>query len=60
DLNIYPTLFAERIALAAGLRNALVHEYDTVDQQLVHKSIKEAITEFNDYAKYILAYLETI
>lgn len=30
DLGIYPREFAEQIAKSAGLRNVLVHEYNTI------------------------------
>lgn len=58
ELKIYPKDFAEQIAPSAGLRNALIHEYDTIDQQMLEKSIKQAIVEFNDYARYVMAFIE--
>ncbi len=58
DIGIYPKDFAEHIAPSAGLRNALVHEYNNIDQDLLGKSIGEAIQEFNEYGKYVLEYIE--
>lgn len=58
DLNVYPPEFAKKIAPSAGLRNALVHEYNNIDEELFNKSIGEAIKDFNDYAKHILAFIE--
>ena len=58
DLGVYPREFAEQIAPSAGLRNALVHDYNNLDPKMLEKSIKEAITEYNDYAKYVLAFIE--
>lgn len=58
ELGVYPKEFAEKIAPSAGLRNALVHDYNNIDPQLLEKSIGEAIKEFNEYAGYILAYIE--
>lgn len=58
DLGVYPQEFAEKIAPSAGLRNALVHEYNNIDKSMLEKSIKEAVTEFNDYDAYILAYIQ--
>lgn len=57
DLGVYPREFAERIAPSAGLRNALVHDYNNLDPAILRKSIREAIREFNQYAAYILAFL---
>lgn len=58
DLGVYPEEFANSIAPSAGLRNALVHEYNTIDPAMLQKSIGTAIKEYNEYAKYILAFLE--
>lgn len=58
DIGVYPREFAEKIAPAAGLRNALVHDYNDIDPGVLKKSIGEAIREFNDYAKYALAFIE--
>lgn len=57
ELKIYPTEFAEKIAPSAGLRNALVHDYNNIDKDILKKSIKEATQEFNEYGKYILDFL---
>lgn len=56
DLGVYPEEFAKKIAPSAGLRNALVHGYNTIDEQLLHRSIGEAMRDFNEYGKYILAF----
>ena len=58
DLGVYTREFAEAIAPSAGLRNALVHKYDTIDPILLGKSVSEAIKEYNEYARYILSYIE--
>ncbi|OHA12760.1 MAG: hypothetical protein A3G49_00810 [Candidatus Sungbacteria bacterium RIFCSPLOWO2_12_FULL_41_11] len=58
DAGAYPKEFAEKIAPSAGLRNALVHEYNNIDPEMLRKSIGEAIQEYNDYARYIIAFLE--
>lgn len=59
-LKVYSEDFAKQIAPSAGLRNALVHEYDTIDYELVEKSIKQAIVEFNQYSGYIMNFIEQI
>jgi uncharacterized protein YutE (UPF0331/DUF86 family) len=59
ELGVYPKEFAEKIAPCAGLRNALVHEYDDIDPQMFEKSIGDAVREFAAYDDYVLAFLET-
>ena len=46
--------FAEEIAKSAGLRNALAHEYDKIDEKMVHKAIKTSLTQIPKYLKTIL------
>lgn len=58
DIGVCPHEFAAKIAPCAGLRNALVHDYNNIDKEILHKSIKEAIVEFNEYGKYVLAFVE--
>ena len=55
---MYPPEFAKAIAPTAGLRNALVHEYNHIDPEMLQKSIGQAIKEYNQYAEYILRYLD--
>ncbi len=49
--NIIPKALAGRLALACGMRNILVHEYEEIDYKLVHKSIKTALHDFADFIK---------
>lgn len=42
---------SKSLALGAGLRNILVHEYEEIDYNLVHKSIPIAIRDFTDFIK---------
>jgi len=58
DLGVYPETFAKKIAPSAGLRNALVHDYNNIDEELLQKSIGQAIQEFNEYSKHILSFIE--
>lgn len=57
DLGVYPKAFAVKIAPSAGLRNALVHDYNNIDSAMLKKSIGEAVREYNEYANYILEFL---
>lgn len=46
--------FAEEIAKSSGLRNALAHEYDKIDEKMVHKAIGTSLTQIPKYLKIIL------
>ena len=57
ELDVYPLAFAQKIAPSAGLRNALVHDYNNLDSQMLQKSIGEAVREYSEYADYVLKFL---
>ncbi len=44
---------AERLAKAAGMRNVLVHGYETVDHRLVFKSVERALRDFPELVKQV-------
>lgn len=48
---------AEEMASSAGLRNALAHEYDSIDDGMVYKSIKTALAQTPKYLKVILEFI---
>jgi len=54
ELNWIPADLAQRLADAAGMRNIIVHGYDHVDQKIIYKSIKPALTDFTYFCDYIL------
>jgi uncharacterized protein YutE (UPF0331/DUF86 family) len=58
DLNIYSSDFAKAIAPSAGLRNILVHEYDSVDVNKIYTSIGEALEHYAKYCKFLLEFLD--
>lgn len=58
EIGVYSREFAEKIAPSAGLRNALVHEYNNIDPAILQKSIGEAVREYNEYARRVLAFIE--
>lgn len=49
--------FAEEMAKSAGLRNALAHEYEEINQKLVHASIRNALTQVPKYLREVLNFL---
>ncbi len=58
ELALYPREFAEKIAPSAGFRNALVHDYNNLDEATRNTKIGDAIKMYTDYAKYILDFLD--
>ena len=58
QLGIYSEEFARQIAPSAGLRNRLVHEYNDTRQEIIYKSIGEAIGQYVRYCDSILKFIE--
>lgn len=59
DLGILPPDFTKEIAKSAGFRNILVHEYNTIDEQIVYRSVREAIEQYAKYCDFILKFLNS-
>ncbi|MBW2219110.1 MAG: DUF86 domain-containing protein [Deltaproteobacteria bacterium] len=57
-LEILPTNFAEKISKSAGFRNAIVHNYNDLDKNIVYKTVGEAVKQYSDYCGYILDFLQ--
>ncbi|GBD96949.1 MAG TPA: DUF86 domain-containing protein [Nitrospirae bacterium] len=51
ELGIITKKLSRDLALGAGLRNILVHEYEAIDYNIVHKSIPVAIRDFTAFIK---------
>ena len=51
ELGIISSKLSKNLALSAGLRNILVHEYEEIDYVIVHKSIPSAIRDFTSFIK---------
>lgn len=60
SLNVYSEDFAKKIAPSAGLRNRLVHEYNDTQDEIVYRSVAEAIRQYTQYCGYILKLLSKI
>ncbi len=56
-MGVYPEEFAQEIALSAGFRNILVHDYDRVDTALVYNSIEKALAQYSLYCEYVFNYI---
>lgn len=57
-LKIYTASFAEKISASAGLRNALIHDYDDVKIEDVYYSINDALKQYKKYCDYILKFID--
>jgi uncharacterized protein YutE (UPF0331/DUF86 family) len=49
---------AARLAAMARLRNLLVHGYGRVDDERLHKIIREDLGDLDDFLKAVSAYIE--
>jgi len=58
QLGIYGEEFAKQIAPSAGLRNRLVHEYNNTRQDIIYKSVGEAVAQYVKYCDSILKFIE--
>lgn len=58
ELRVYPAEFSKRVADDVKFRNILIHEYNNIDKNLIHKKIKEVLDDFNQYSNYILEFIE--
>lgn len=47
---LLPVDLAERLQQAAGMRNILVHLYESIDYQILHESIQPALQDFSQFA----------
>ncbi len=57
ELRVIPEELAKKLAPSAGLRNRLVHEYDTLDDPIVFEAIRTAEALYPEYVKEIEGYI---
>ena len=55
---ILPKKLSEKIKGMIGFRNILVHEYLGIDHTLVYDLLQNRLSDFNDFAKAIVAFIE--
>jgi uncharacterized protein YutE (UPF0331/DUF86 family) len=58
QLGVYGEEFAKQIAPSAGLRNRLVHEYNNTRQDIIYKSVGEAVGQYAKYCDSVLKFIE--
>ncbi len=57
---IMPRELSEKIKGMVGFRNILVHEYLTIDPNQVYAVLHTRLSDFNDFARAIVDFLESI
>lgn len=55
---IIPKTFAETMASMIGFRNLLVHDYASINLNLVHEFLQTKLPDFNAFIKYIAKWLD--
>lgn len=60
DNGILPADFARKIAPVVGLRNRIVHRYDTLNKQLFMETLRKNYSDFETYIKLINEHLKKL
>jgi uncharacterized protein YutE (UPF0331/DUF86 family) len=60
DLGVLPRDRAEALARASGLRNRLAHEYNGLDERLVHAAARAAVADVPEYLRAVERHLEAL
>ena len=56
-IGVLPRERADSLARSSGLRNRLAHEYNGLDERLVHDAAKTALVEVLEYLRAIEAFI---
>jgi len=57
-MKILPYDFSQKMARYAGLRNRLVHEYNSLDEKKVYQASKSIVKDLPKYLKYVEDFIE--
>jgi len=57
EAGVIPQQLAAALAPSAGLRNRLVHEYETTDDAIILASVRTARVQFSEYVKAVEEFL---
>jgi uncharacterized protein YutE (UPF0331/DUF86 family) len=60
DAKIIPKPFADTIASMIGFRNLLVHDYASINLNLVYEFLQTKLLDFENFMKYIVRWLQKI
>lgn len=59
-LGVMTTDLAKEMAMAAGLRNRIVHEYDDIDSERVYEALVVAVSRIPVYLEHIQRFIEKL
>ncbi len=57
DLKIFPRDFAEKIAQSTGLRNRLVHAYESIDVPMLFEDLSDDMKDYQRYCELVITHL---
>lgn len=57
-VRVLPPAFASQIAMCAGLRNRIVHEYDDIDPRRVYEGLQAAVRDIPEYLRHVHRHIE--
>jgi len=58
EARVIPKTFAERVASMIGFRNLLVHDYASINLNLVYEFLQTKLSDFDTLTKYIVKWLK--
>ncbi len=58
EAKIIPKTFAETIDSMIGFRNLLVHDYSSINLNLVYEFLQTKLSDFEDFMKHVAKWLE--
>jgi uncharacterized protein YutE (UPF0331/DUF86 family) len=58
EAKIIPKTFAEKIASMIGFRNLLVHDYASINLDLVYEFLQTKLPDFEAFMKHVAKWLE--
>jgi uncharacterized protein YutE (UPF0331/DUF86 family) len=59
SIGVLPRDRAESLARSSGLRNRLAHEYNGLDERLVHAAARTALAEVPEYLRAVEAFVSS-
>ncbi len=59
EAGVFPINFALEISPSTGLRNIIVHEYQKIEDDIVHASIKKTLDYYLKYMNYVSHYMDS-
>lgn len=58
DINLITRELADKLAPSAGLRNRIVHEYEAIKDEIVYRSMGQAIDQYIEFVRQVESFLE--